>query len=148
VCDCFAPGLAAAYAIGRIGCHLSGDGDYGPPSTLPWAMAYPSGIVPTLERVHPTPVYEALMMGTLALVLWRLGCRPWAGGRLFGLYLLLAGAERFAVEFVRLNLVLAWQLTAAQWISIPVVVLGAWLFQRRRPSSDCPSAIRTTGQAV
>ena len=55
--------LALGYAIGRVGCQLSGDGDYGIESDLPWAMAYPDGTVPTTEEVHPTPIYETLAMG-------------------------------------------------------------------------------------
>ena len=61
--DAAAPPLAVGYAIGRVGCQLSGDGDYGTASDLPWAMAYPDGTVPTTEEVHPTPVYETLAMG-------------------------------------------------------------------------------------
>ena len=65
--DLAAPALALGYAIGRVGCQLSGDGDYGKASDLPWAMAYPDGTVPTTERVQPTPVYETLAMGLIAL---------------------------------------------------------------------------------
>jgi len=132
VCDAFAPGLAAAYAIGRIGCQLAGDGDYGPPSDLPWAMAYPNAIVPTTVPVHPTPVYEMLAMGLAAWILWRLRTRPWAvGGRLFGLYLVLSGVERFLVEFVRTNAPVAMGLTTAQLTSVAVVVAGAWIIASR-----------------
>ena len=94
--------LAIGYAIGRVGCQLSGDGDYGMHSDLPWAMAYPDGTVPTTDEVHPTPVYETLAMGIVALVLWRLRDR-FAPGVLFGLYLMIAGIERFLVEFIRRN---------------------------------------------
>ena len=94
--------LAAGYAIGRIGCQLAGDGDYGIPWDGPWAMAYPDGTVPTTEEVHPTPVYETIAMGIVALLLWRWRHR-WRAGTLFGLWLVLAGAERFLVEFVRRN---------------------------------------------
>ena len=61
--DVAAVPLAIGYAIGRVGCQLSGDGDYGIHSDLPWAMAYPDGTVPTTDTVHPTPVYETLAMG-------------------------------------------------------------------------------------
>src|SRR5436305_2042928 len=64
--DLAATPLALGYAIGRVGCQVSGDGDYGTPSDLPWAMSYPHGTVPTTERVHPTPVYESLAMGLVA----------------------------------------------------------------------------------
>ena len=95
-------GARAAYAIGRIGCQLAGDGDYGKAWDGPWAMAYPDGTVPTTEEVHPTPVYETLVMGLVAWFLWRMrdSYRP---GGLFALYLVLAGAERFLVEFLRRN---------------------------------------------
>ena len=64
--DLAPPRLAAGYAIGRIGCQLSGDGDYGIPWDGPWAMAYPDGTVPTTEEVHPTPVYETIIIGIVA----------------------------------------------------------------------------------
>src|SRR5919202_600635 len=70
--DLAAVPLSLGYAIGRIGCQLSGDGDYGKASDLPWAMAYPDGTVPTHDRVQPTPVYETLSMGLVALLLWGL----------------------------------------------------------------------------
>src|SRR5918999_1708696 len=90
--DLCAVPLALGYAVGRIGCQLSGDGDYGEAWDGPWAMAYPEGTVPTAEEVHPTPVYETLAMGTAAAVLWtwRRRFRP---GILFALYLVLAGVE-------------------------------------------------------
>src|SRR3954469_12363012 len=69
--DAVVPSLAAAYAIGRIGCQLSGDGDYGSDWDGPWAMAYPNGTVPIDTPVHPTPIYETLAMGAFALLLWR-----------------------------------------------------------------------------
>src|SRR5919199_4996440 len=100
--DVAAPALAAGYAIGRIGCQLAGDGDYGIPWDGPWAMAYPHGTVPTTEQVHPTPVYETISMLVVAAVLWRLRDR-WRPGTLFALYLILAGTERFLVEVIRRN---------------------------------------------
>src|SRR5918993_280437 len=84
--DLCAPGLALGYAIGRVGCQLSGDGDYGVESDLPWAMAYPEGTVPTTDEVHPTPVYETLVMGAVAWFLWRRRDVTPAGG-VFALYL-------------------------------------------------------------
>ena len=68
--DLVGPTLLLGYGIGRIGCLLAGDGDYGPPSDLPWAMAFPNGTVPTDVPVHPTPIYESLMSFTLFGVLW------------------------------------------------------------------------------
>jgi phosphatidylglycerol:prolipoprotein diacylglycerol transferase len=133
--DVAAPALALGYAVGRVGCQLSGDGDYGQPWDGPWAMAYPDGTVPTDEQVHPTPVYEALAMGLVALVLWRLRNRL-TNGLLFALYLVLAGLERFLVEFIRRNEDVALALTEAQLISVVILVAGAaWLLlaQRRTP---------------
>jgi len=126
-------GLPIGYAIGRIGCQVSGDGDYGKPSDLPWAMAYPDGTVPTTDEVHPTPLYETMLMGTLGFVLWQLrdAVRP---GGLFALYLVLGGLERFFIEFLRRNEDVALGLTAAQLESLLLVVAGAvWLgvLQRR-----------------
>ena len=77
--DVAAPALALGYAIGRCGCQLSGDGDYGKAWDGPWAMAYPDGTVPTDQTVHPTPVYETLTMGLIAVALWRLRDRIEAG---------------------------------------------------------------------
>jgi phosphatidylglycerol:prolipoprotein diacylglycerol transferase len=119
--------LALGYAIGRIGCQLSGDGDYGKPSDLPWAMAYPHGTVPTTVRVAPTPIYETLAMGLVAWALWRWRdrLRP---GALFAWYLLGAGVERFVVEFWRRNAHVLGALTAPQLESVAMMVAGAaWL---------------------
>jgi phosphatidylglycerol---prolipoprotein diacylglyceryl transferase len=127
---CAAP-LAIGYAVGRVGCQVSGDGDYGEPSDLPWAMAYPEGTVPTDEEVHPTPVYETVAMGLVAVVLWRLRDR-FAPGVLFGLYLILAGTERFLVEFIRRNDAVAAGLTLAQLVSVAMVAGGAALVLAKR----------------
>jgi phosphatidylglycerol---prolipoprotein diacylglyceryl transferase len=129
--------LAVGYAIGRIGCQLSGDGDYGIASDLPWAMAYPEGTVPTNEEVHPTPVYETVTMGIGALVLWHLRDRV-APGMLFGLYLILAGGERFLVEFVRRNDSVVAGLTQPQLISLVLLGLGAAIVMARR---DAPRVV-------
>src|SRR5437867_9284985 len=92
--DLCAVPLAVGYAIGRIGCQVSGDGDYGKAWDGPWAMAYPHGTVPTTTPVHPTPVYETLAMGLAAWALWR-GRDALRPGALFAVYLVLAGCERF-----------------------------------------------------
>ncbi|MDQ4040169.1 MAG: prolipoprotein diacylglyceryl transferase [Actinomycetota bacterium] len=125
--DLCAPLLALGYAIGRIGCQLSGDGDYGEEWDGPWAMAYPDGEVPTTAEVHPTPIYETVAMGLAALFLWRRrdAYRP---GVLFALYLVLAGAERFLVEFVRRNDTVAAGLTTPQLESLALLAAGlTWL---------------------
>jgi phosphatidylglycerol:prolipoprotein diacylglycerol transferase len=129
--DVCAPGLAAGYAIGRVGCQLSGDGDYGRPTDLPWGMAYPDGTVRTTQDVHPTPVYETLAMGVLALVLWRLRDR-FAPGVLFSIYLVAAGTERLLVEIIRRNDSVVAGLTLPQLVSLAMMAGGsAWLVSHR-----------------
>jgi phosphatidylglycerol:prolipoprotein diacylglycerol transferase len=129
--DLCAVPLALGYGIGRIGCQLSGDGDYGTASNLPWAMSYPDGTVPTDVKVHPTPVYETLAMGAVALLLWQLRDRV-RPGVLFALYLVLAGIERLLVEFIRRNDDLALGLTLPQLISVGMIVAGGvWLARVR-----------------
>jgi phosphatidylglycerol---prolipoprotein diacylglyceryl transferase len=130
--------LALGYAIGRVGCQVSGDGDYGKASDLPWAMSYPDGTVPTTTEVHPTPIYESLTMGLVALLLWRLRDRL-TGGRLFALYLVLAGVERFLVEFVRRNEDVALGLTLAQLLSLGMVAGGVALAARVRRAEPQPA---------
>jgi phosphatidylglycerol---prolipoprotein diacylglyceryl transferase len=136
--DLAAPTIALGYAIGRIGCQLSGDGDYGVPSDLPWAMSYPDGTVPTDERVHPAPIYETLAMGLAAIVLWHLRSR-FAPGVLFGLYLVIAGVERFLVEMIRRNEAVVAGLTLPQLLSVAMVVAGAvfiaWRVRVARPAA-------------
>jgi phosphatidylglycerol:prolipoprotein diacylglycerol transferase len=129
--DVCAVPLAVGYAIGRIGCQISGDGDYGEPSDLPWAMAYPHGTVPTTDEVHPTPIYETLSMGLLAYALWILRDRV-RPGVLFAGYLAGAGVERFLVEFVRRNEPVLIGLTEAQLLSVAMAAAGAvWLARIR-----------------
>ena len=125
VANIAAPALALGYAIGRIGCQLSGDGDYGSASSLPWAMSYPDGEVPTTDLVHPTPLYETASMLLVFWLLWRLRGRfdrPWA---LFGVWCILGGIERLLIEFIRRNHAELAGLTTAQLISIVLIVLGA-----------------------
>ncbi|MEA2330610.1 MAG: phosphatidylglycerol---prolipoprotein diacylglyceryl transferase [Thermoleophilaceae bacterium] len=129
--DSAAAPIAIGYAVGRIGCQLSGDGDYGEPSDLPWAMAYPEGTVPTTEEVHPTPVYETLTMGLVTLLLWQLRDRL-APGMLFGLYLMLAGLERFLVELIRRNDPVVAGLTVPQLFSLAMLAGGTALVLARR----------------
>jgi phosphatidylglycerol:prolipoprotein diacylglycerol transferase len=128
--DLAAPAIALGYALGRIGCQLSGDGDYGVSSDLPWAMSYPEGTVPTDQQVHPAPIYELLAMGLVAVVLWRLRGR-FAPGVLFGLYLVLAGTERLLVETIRRNEAVLASLTLPQLISIATLLAGSALIAWR-----------------
>jgi phosphatidylglycerol:prolipoprotein diacylglycerol transferase len=125
--DVVAPSLAAAYAIGRIGCQLSGDGDYGSNWDGPWAMSYPNGTVPIDTPVHPTPVYETIAMGLFTVVLWRLRDRFRPGG-LIALYLVGAGLERFLIEFVRRNDPGALGLTQPQWVALASMLAGGLWF--------------------
>jgi phosphatidylglycerol:prolipoprotein diacylglycerol transferase len=120
--------LALGYGIGRIGCQVSGDGDYGIRSSLPWAMGYPHGTVPTPPgvTVQPTPIYETVAMCLLAYFLWQLRdrLRP---GVIFGLYLVFSGLERLLVEFIRRNKEIFAGLTAPQIESIVSMVIGVVL---------------------
>jgi phosphatidylglycerol:prolipoprotein diacylglycerol transferase len=127
--DMCATALALGYAIGRIGCQVSGDGDYGIKSSLPWAMGYPHGTVPTPPgvRVQPTPIYETVSMCLLAYLLWQLRDRV-RPGVIFALYLLFSGLERFLVEFIRRNKEVFAGLTAPQLESLLLMAIGlAWL---------------------
>ena len=127
--DAAATVLALGYAIGRIGCQVSGDGDYGIRSHLPWAMGYPHGTVPTPPgvTVQPTPIYETLAMGLVAYLLWQLRDRV-RPGVVFALYLVLSGLERFLVEFIRRNKEVLVGLTGAQVESLGLFVIGlGWL---------------------
>ena len=131
--DVCAPGLALGYAIGRVGCQLSGDGDYGKPSDLPWAMAYPDGTEPTPPgvEVQPTPIYETLAMGFVALVLWHLRDR-FRPGVLFAIYLVIAGIERLLIEFIRRNDHVVAGLTFPQLVSLGLIAAGGvWLMRLR-----------------
>jgi phosphatidylglycerol:prolipoprotein diacylglycerol transferase len=136
--DTAAVPLALGYAIGRVGCQVSGDGDYGQPTDLPWGMSYPDGTVPTNVDVHPTPVYETVAMGLVALVLWQFRDRL-TGGRLFALYLVLAGLERLLVEFVRRNDSVVAGLTLPQLVSLAMIAGGAALFARTARRTPLPA---------
>jgi phosphatidylglycerol:prolipoprotein diacylglycerol transferase len=130
VLDTIAIALALGYAIGRIGCQVSGDGDYGIRSSLPWAMGYPHGTVPTPPgvTVQQTPIYETAAMCLVAYALWRLRDRV-RPGVVFALYLVLSGLERFLVEFIRRNHEVLAGLTAPQLESVVLCAAGAaWLF--------------------
>jgi phosphatidylglycerol:prolipoprotein diacylglycerol transferase len=129
ILDMAATALALGYAIGRIGCQVSGDGDYGIRSKLPWAMGYPHGTVPTPPgvTVQPTPIYETVSMCLVAYLLWRLRDRV-RPGVVFALYCVLSGLERFLVEFIRRNKEVLIGLTAPQLESAVLVIVGGiWL---------------------
>ena len=129
--DICSPAACVGYAIGRIGCLLSGDGDYGMPTSLPWGMSFPNGVVPTTQRVHPTPLYEFFIWLAIAAILWRMGARylrePMAKGEIFSLYLILTGIARFLIEFIRINPRSFFGMSNAQTASLVSVALGAGL---------------------
>ena len=98
--DAIAPAVAIAYALARVGCFLVGD-DYGVPSDLPWAIAFPKGLPPTDVRVHPTQIYEIILSAIIFIYLWKIRKKDAPTGWLFSIFLILAGIERFLVEIVR-----------------------------------------------
>lgn len=149
--DALSPSLAIGYAIGRIGCFLVGD-DYGKPSNLPWAIAFPKGSPPTyigtlkeyfpflkieghpneLIRVHPTQLYEVFIMAIVFIVLFSLRKRL-KEGKVFALYLILASLERFFVEFLRLTTrSFIPFLTVAQIIALFLLILGIMIWKLRK----------------
>jgi phosphatidylglycerol:prolipoprotein diacylglycerol transferase len=134
--DLCSPAAAVGYAIGRIGCLLSGDGDYGVPTSLPWGMSFPNGVVPTTDRVHPTPLYEFFIWLAIAAFLWHLGKNTIRNtrrrGEIFCAYLILTGAARFLIEFIRINPRSFFGLSNAQTASLASMVVGAILLWRVR----------------
>jgi phosphatidylglycerol:prolipoprotein diacylglycerol transferase len=126
---CGANALPVAQALGRIGCFLVGD-DYGRPSDVPWAMAFPRGAPPTTERVHPTQLYEvAWLLPVAGLLWWRRRRSPF----LFGEYLALNGLGRFFIEMLRVNPKVALGLTEPQFVGIGLIVIGSagWIYYQR-----------------
>jgi phosphatidylglycerol:prolipoprotein diacylglycerol transferase len=128
------PGLAIGHAIGRIGCFLVGD-DYGTPSNLPWAVAFPEGLPPTTVRVHPTQLYEmaALLPIAFLLVRWRRAGR--SDRFVLGAYLALAGTLRFLIEFIRISERVALGLSVAHFASFAAAVVGIGLLLTSRVTS-------------
>ncbi len=133
--DICAPALALAYGIGRIGCHVAGDGDWGIETTAPWGVAYTNAIIgwvnpltgvpyPPGVKVHPTPIYEFLQALVVFGILWSLRKKAYPDGTIFWLYLILSGVARFTVEFWRVNPPLALGLSEAQWFSLVLVAAG------------------------
>lgn len=155
LCDTASPAAALGYGIGRIGCLVSGDGDYGIPTSLPWGMSFPNGLVPTTQRVHPTPIYEFLGALVIFWILWRMGRRQveqiknqgadkksptrFNFGRVFAAYLVLTGAARFLVEFIRINPRSFFGLTNAQAGSAVSIILGVILLLHCRKTHSLPA---------
>jgi phosphatidylglycerol:prolipoprotein diacylglycerol transferase len=148
--DAIAPGLALGYAVGRVGCFLVGD-DYGRPTTLPWGIAFPRGAPPSTAdnlrefgvdipasvpgdqvfAVHPTQLYETGLSLVIFFILWRLRPRWATPGTLFFVWVALAGAERFIVEFFRAkDDRLLGPFSVAQLISLLLIVGGALVAAR------------------
>jgi phosphatidylglycerol:prolipoprotein diacylglycerol transferase len=125
------PALAIGHAIGRVGCFLVGD-DYGRPSSLPWAVAFPQGLPPTDVPVHPTQLYEAVALAGIAAALLRWRRAGVADADVLGRYFVLAGSTRFAIEFIRVNAPVLGPFTLAQTISCGLVTLGLAMILRRR----------------
>src|ERR1044071_3801706 len=140
--DVAAPALALAYGVGRIGCHVAGDGDWGKVTDVPWGVAYTRAIIgwadpntgipyPPGVRVHPTPIYEFIEGVIVFAILWSLRKRNYAPGTIAWLYLILGGIARFVVEFWRINPPLAFGLSEAQWFSLALMLLGFGLLVTR-----------------
>jgi phosphatidylglycerol:prolipoprotein diacylglycerol transferase len=143
--DLASPAAAIGYAMGRIGCLTSGDGDYCIPSKLPWAMGFPNGIDPTPPgvRVHPTPIYELIAGLVIGWWLWRRGSKKLATGEVVGEYLLLTGIARFLVEFIRRNPKILIGLSNAQLASLGSVAAGVILMviaaKHSKPAPEDPA---------
>ena len=157
--DVLAPYLILGYAIGRFGCFLVGD-DYGIPTHLPWGVSFENGLPPTtyhffqtqypwidlsgfepgLLAVHPTQLYEFILGAVIFAFLYRHRPRAGFNGQIFSLYLILAGTERFFIEFIRTNEHYALGLTGAQFIGIIIVGIGGcllyWLPRRSKADTS------------
>jgi phosphatidylglycerol:prolipoprotein diacylglycerol transferase len=125
--DLAAPAAAVGYGVGRLGCLTSGDGDYGIPTSLPWGVSFPHGLVPTMQRVQPTPVYEFIAALLIAWYLWRRGRGEKPVGLITGEYLVWTGLARFLVEFVRINPKIYFGMSNAQVASIGSMIAGVVL---------------------
>ena len=162
IADGTSPGLMIGYGIARLGCHFAGDGDYGFPTTLPWGTDYshgtyppseafrnfpeitskfPNGIVPDTTPCHPTPVYEFIICAILFAILWRYRKRFETRGMMFMVYLMLAGAERFLIEFLRINPRVFLGLSEYQLMSFGLILAGlaGWYILSKRRHQQRPS---------
>ncbi len=167
--DAAAPSLMLAYAVGRIGCQVAGDGDWGIANTKPkpfswmpdwmWAYNYPNNVarmdtpIPGCEGrfcfelaqpAYPTPFYETIACLILFLILWSLRKRLRIPGTLFALYLMLNGLERFFIEKIRVNTrlnIFGFQPTQAEVISSLLFLtgLGLWIWLSRKYKKPLPN---------
>src|SRR3982074_3079090 len=166
ISDVAAPALAAGYSIGRTGCWAVGD-DYGRPFSGFGAVSFPSGAPPStvanmtqlfhipappgtspnqVLSVYPTQLYEVALGFVMFLILWRFRDHKHAEGWLFGLYCVLAGVERFIIEFVRAkdDRFFFGTFTTAQLIAIAFAIGGAiWMYLRWNPRPDAPGIYAT-----
>jgi phosphatidylglycerol---prolipoprotein diacylglyceryl transferase len=163
-----APALPAAYALGRVGCFLVND-DYGRPTDLPWAVKFPHGLPPstaanmeqlfgipvapgidpaTVLAVHPTQIYEAVLMLGAFMLLWSLRKTGRPIGWIFGLYLAIAGIERFLIEILRAkDDRFLGPFTLAQLTSVVLIAIGIWLVMKLRQADDpTPGPYLVTGK--
>jgi len=140
--DTTSPAMALGYAIGRLGCHASGDGCYGIPSESIFSVAYPNGIVPITVNVLPTPLFESFASFLFFLILMKLRKHDLKTGIIFFIYLIMNGFARFMIEFVRLNPVTSLGLTQAQIVAVFFVVIGiaGLVFLQKKGSGFKPDA--------
>jgi phosphatidylglycerol:prolipoprotein diacylglycerol transferase len=138
--DAVAPALMLGYAIGRVGCQVSGDGDWGIPANLSlkpvwlplwlWAQTYDHNIAGVLiapPGVYPTPIYETAMALIVFAILWGVRKHPFRAGWLFALFLVMCGVERFLIELIRVNAVITVSrvsATQAEFVSVVLVLAG------------------------
>ncbi|HEV2181397.1 MAG TPA: prolipoprotein diacylglyceryl transferase family protein [Gemmatimonadaceae bacterium] len=157
--------IAAAYALGRTGCWAVGD-DYGRPWHSRFAVSFPQGAPPstagemaatfhlpippgatpsTVLSVYPTQLFEVALGFLMFVILWRLRDHKHAEGWLFGVYMVLAGVERFCIEFLRAKDDRFFGvLTMAQLIALAAVVAGViWMRARRTVSQSAPGIYAT-----
>ena len=154
IADSIAPPLILAYGIGRIGCQVSGDGDWGIVNNIPqpewlsflpewvWAYTYPHNILnqgipiegcagphcfELADPVYPTPIYETTLSLLIFTVLWSIRKKLRVPGTLFAIYLMFNGAERFFIEKIRVNNVFDFfgmRVTQAEIISTILFIIG------------------------
>jgi phosphatidylglycerol:prolipoprotein diacylglycerol transferase len=122
--DIASPSMALGYGIGRLGCHVAGDGCYGITSDSIFAVAYPGGIVPVSATVYPTPLFESTLSFIFFFILLQLRTKELKTGTLFFIYIALNGTARFIIEFIRLNPVTGFGLTQAQLVGILFIITG------------------------
>jgi phosphatidylglycerol:prolipoprotein diacylglycerol transferase len=139
------PALVIGHAIGRVGCLLVGD-DYGYPTDLPWGIAFPEGLPPTDVPVHPTMIYEALALLPVAWLLIRMRRVGTRDAAVLGAYLTMAGALRFAIEFLRINERVLGPLSVAHIAALLVVTVGVAILRRSASRTERPAP--STGPAA